>query len=117
MSRAPTLRAAGPAAANRSSSAPLSPTRTVPSTMPIVAGTAPAARTRSSAARAAAGPRPPENPCETSVVSRATTGRPARSASATSSAQPPAVTVTASPPIVATARAAASRPRLTPPSR
>ena len=39
MSRAPTLRAPTPASAKRASSAALSPARTLPSMMPMVAGT------------------------------------------------------------------------------
>jgi hypothetical protein len=85
-SRAPTLRAVGPASAKRFRSVAVSPTRTAPSSTPTVAGVAPAARTRSSESSAAASPRPAENPCDTSVVSSATTGRPSLSAAATSSA-------------------------------
>jgi hypothetical protein len=84
-SRAPTLRAEVPASANRSSSAPVRPTWMAPSTMPTVAGVAPASRTRRSDSTAAASPRPSENPCDTSVVSSATTGRCCARAPATSS--------------------------------
>ncbi len=119
MSRAPALRAFVPASANRCRAASSRPILTAPSAMPTVAGTAPAARTRSLGLQRAASPRPPENPCETSVVSSATTGR-----------RPPAP---ASPgghpvgypqrdrhgiaPIFATALAAASSPSRTPPTR
>ena len=85
-SRAPALRADSPAAANRSSSASVRPTRTAPSITPTVAGTAPAARTRASEARATSRPWRPGKPWETSVVSSATTGPPPVSVAATSSA-------------------------------
>ena len=71
-SRGPSLRTSG---VNRSSSASVSPIRTRPSSTPIVAGIAPAARTASSLARATATPSGAGKPCATSVVSSATTAR------------------------------------------
>ena len=74
------------AAASRSSSGRVIPTRTVPSRIPIVAGIAPWARTASSRAAATRTPSGCGRPCVTSVVSRATTGLPAATAAATSAA-------------------------------
>ena len=73
-SRGPTLRASG-VSAKRASCSSSSPTWMTPSITPIVAGTAQAARTRRSASAATAPPSPLwGSPCETSVVSSATTG-------------------------------------------
>ena len=70
---------------NRSSSAPSRPIRIRPSSTPIVAGTAPAARTAASLARPISTPSGAGNPCATSVVSSATTARSSSSAVCTSS--------------------------------
>ena len=95
--------------------------------MPTVAGMAPASRTRRSDSTATARPRPAEKPCETSVVSSATTGRCRASAAATSSVTrvhcaPGMHSLSHSPghgiaPIFDTARAAARNPSSTPPTR
>jgi len=66
------------------SAASSSPIRTAPATTAIVAGTAPAARTAASASRATRRLSGAGSPCAISVLSSATTPRPARSASATS---------------------------------
>ena len=50
--------------------------RSSPSRTPIVAGTAPASRTRRSLSSPTATPSPGGKPCATSVVSSATTGPP-----------------------------------------
>ena len=78
-SRGPSFRASG---VNRSSSARASPIRICPSSTPIVAGTAPAARTAASLARPVSTPSGAGNPCATSVVSSATTARSSSSAAA-----------------------------------
>ena len=70
-SRAPTLPAASPADAKRSSSGSVRPTPTAPSTRPRWRGPLPAARTRASAARATSRPCRPGSRWERSVVSGA----------------------------------------------
>ena len=72
-SRGPTLRAS---ALKRPSSSSERPTRSWPSRTPIVAGTAPASRTRRSLSSPTSTPSPGGKPCATSVVSSATTGLP-----------------------------------------
>src|SRR5215203_5033607 len=84
-SRAPHFATPAPAAMTPSA-ASSSPTRTSPRTTAIVAGTAPAARTASSQARATRRLSGRGSPCAMIVLSSATTGRPASSASATSRA-------------------------------
>src|SRR5581483_11071784 len=79
-SRGPILRAP---ASKRSSSAAVRPTTTSPSRTPIVAGTAPAARTCRSDSRPTSTPSPGGKPCATSVVSSATTDRDSRTSSET----------------------------------
>ena len=81
-SRGPAFRASG---VKRSSSSRVSPTLTLPSRTPIVAGTAPASRTAVSLWSPTSTPSGAGKPWATSVVSSATTGRPASSASRTSS--------------------------------
>ena len=66
---------------NRSSSLSVSPTRISPSSTPIVAGTAPAARTRRSLSSPTAAPSPGGKPCATIVVSSATTASASRTSS------------------------------------
>ena len=70
--------------ASRVSWASSRPTTSSPPIMPIVAGTAPASRTVRSISRATRRLSGRGRPCETMVLSRATTGRPSRRASATS---------------------------------
>ena len=82
-SRGPTLRTSG-STASRSSTASSIPTRTVPSTTAMVAGTAPRSRTRASAARPTPGPMSGGSPWATSDDSSATTGCERTSASSTS---------------------------------
>ena len=81
-SRGPSLRASG---VNRSSSLGSRPIRICPSRTPIVAGTAPAARTAASLARPVSTPSGAGKPCATRVVSSATTARSSSSAVRTSS--------------------------------
>ena len=83
-SRGDTLR--GCSRAIRSRSSRRSPTRISPSISAMVAGIAPAARTASSDATAVSTPVGCGKPCETYVVSSATTGWPRTSASRTSRA-------------------------------
>ena len=82
-SRKPSLRTPG-SVAIRSRCARSSPTEGTPSTTAIVAGTAPACLTMSSSSTATSRLRGRGRPWEMIVDSRATTGRPAASASATS---------------------------------
>ena len=70
--------------ASRVSWASSRPTTSSPSIMPMVAGTAPVARTVCSISRATRRLSGRGSPCETIVLSSATTGRPSRRASATS---------------------------------
>ena len=116
-SRAPALRAATPALANRFRSDSVSPTRTAPSTMPIVAGTAPASRTRASAAsvtwtphRRGSRARPGSSPARP----RAARDRPA---SCTSSVINGSIPVTASLPSWPPPARPRPGPRPTPPTR
>src|SRR5215204_4489061 len=81
-SRGPSLRALAP---KRPSSCSSRPTRTSPSSTPIVAGVAPASRTRRSLSSPTAIPSPGGKPWAISVVSSATIGRPSSSAVRTSS--------------------------------
>ena len=75
------------AAHNRCSAASSSPTCTTPSSIAIVAGTAPPARTADSISRPIRRLSPRGNPWARMVLSNATTGRPSASAAATSGAQ------------------------------
>ena len=94
-SRGLTFRASAPAVAIRASCSSSRPTRSAPSSTPTVAGTAPPSRTRCSHSRPTASPSPEGKPWATIVVSSATTGRPAASASATSVEQTTSSGVTA----------------------
>ena len=77
-SRGPILRAD---ASKRASSSSVSPTTISPSSTPIVAGTAPPARTWRSDSIPTATPSPGGKPCATSVVSSATTAVASRTSS------------------------------------
>jgi hypothetical protein len=85
-SRDPAFATCACGSARRSRSAPGAPTIALPSTMAVVAGTAPCARTAASAAWAVSRLCGGGSPCAMSDDSRATTGRPSASAARTSSA-------------------------------
>mmetsp|Transcript_12149 Transcript_12149/g.29424 ORF Transcript_12149/g.29424 Transcript_12149/m.29424 type:complete len:404 (-) Transcript_12149:1594-2805(-) len=86
MSRRDTLAAAAPILASRSRCSSLRPTCGTPSIMAMVAGTAPCRRTTASTSRAMARFCGYGMPCDTMVLSSATTARPDANAAATSAA-------------------------------
>mmetsp|Transcript_12038 Transcript_12038/g.50404 ORF Transcript_12038/g.50404 Transcript_12038/m.50404 type:complete len:217 (+) Transcript_12038:499-1149(+) len=97
-SRRETLRARAPSSASRRRSASSSPTRGTPSMMATVAGVAPRARTIASTSRAICRFWGYGMPCDTMVLSRATTAPPEASASATDGWSTTAPAATEAPP-------------------